>query len=186
MSRAGQGPAIDYHLCLLHKPRNSDVIQRFFEDSAVDILWSDIGVLETTLYRIERQDRPQLHIPNQSTFTNKPSTFSIAIENDPEWQNAYSGWQESLSRYREMKRKCSLFDSYEAESFEAPTIDTNSQIMETQSATDTQKPLNKEFTSRDFLLSIAGTFFSGSEDTSENVKSMVADILLRKYGTRDL
>jgi len=39
-----------------------------------------------------------------------------------------------------------------------------------------------EMTCRDFLLSVSGTFSSGTSDTSVNVKSIVTDMLLQKYG----
>ena len=41
---------------------------------------------------------------------------------------------------------------------------------------------NTEMTCRDFLLSVSGTFSSGTSDTSVNVKSIVTDMLLQKYG----
>jgi len=39
-----------------------------------------------------------------------------------------------------------------------------------------------EMSCRDFLLSVSGTFSSGTSDTSTNVKSIVTDMLLQKYG----
>ena len=50
-------------------------------------------------------------------------------------------------------------------------------------SSSSQEQFDKEFSGRDFLLSIAGTFSSGIGDTSENVKSVLADILLKKYGS---
>ena len=44
-----------------------------------------------------------------------------------------------------------------------------------------EKPKVEVTSSRDFLLSIAGTFSSGTEDTSENAKSIAQNTLLKKY-----
>lgn len=55
------------------------------------------------------------------------------------------------------------------------------QLATPQSATIVADPS----ASAKFLLSLAGTFNSGQADTSENVKTIVAEFLLDKHGNTD-
>ena len=179
LSRASQGPATDYHLCLLHKPQSSDTVHHFFINEGVAKIWSDITQLETTLYKVERQKHSSLYTDAGYPTAN---AFNIST-NDLEWKDANQAWLESQNQYLNMKQKCSLFHSGEAEPLELPIRDSRPQTVEASSNVNVQEQLDVGFTSKNFLLSIAGTFSSGIEDTSENVKTVITDILLKKYGT---
>jgi hypothetical protein len=166
LTRAAKSPITDFHLCLLHHPSQQDKIYSFFSQKSVIDVWSKIQSLDVNLSKIERSYAIKLAIAYQEK--------ADLDENFENWVEAYELWRHYQKNYTK------AFNEFKRSNIVA-NKDNPSHKLKPEHVLD--KPASSKPNGVDFLLSIAGMFDSGeSNETSDNVKPLVADLIAQKYG----
>lgn len=173
LSRSAMGPATDYHLCLLKQPDKNEQTRQFFVGQEVTNLWHDMGLLELELFNFERKKARLSGDLDQCSDLRSNDRDTYRSPQD----EANLHWLALRAQYESVKQTSSLF---QVSDDQLATIDSDISTLEEKSDDIQTRPEAKN-SSREFLLSIAGIFSSGAEDTSDNAKSLIQEALLEKY-----
>ncbi|MBW1649551.1 MAG: hypothetical protein JRJ44_02505 [Deltaproteobacteria bacterium] len=176
LNRAAKSPTTDFHLLITQHPFQRNKYYDFFTDEAV----SDI------LLKMERLDDQNSNLEKKYT-NNWEKSVSIL----PEEEMDHKQWSENnylWSKYHE--------DYYKKLEKVKLTLVDNVGISGTKKLAMEQEPIEQEFVKENsadkpseknginFLMSIAGMFDSGDKNGSKNIKSVVSESILKKYGKK--
>ena len=179
--RASKSPATDFHLCLLYHPSQHNNIYQFFLHEPISDIWSRMRTFDTQLSNFERRYMVrsefvyQLHLKGE-----KPKNREF-VEDFKEWARTHHLWITCHQDYS------SEFEKFRLETIDAKQtvskvkLKSDQEFIENDIIEESKLELSKQ-SGVDFLISIAGAFDSGTNNTSENVKSIVSDFILKKHG----
>ncbi len=180
LDRVNESPAIDYHLCLLKHPSCGINFQKFFTNDPVLTISKELEQLETRLFHLERQYKISSETIHQSASTGEKA--AIGDEDMAQWSHTYTRWLTLKKDYKDQVTKLqqkvdqSTQDTISSKPNADKIIEKNEQLSQ-----DDDDQLSRQ-NGAAFLLSIAGMFTSEPSDTSDNVESIVSNLILKKHG----
>lgn len=176
--RARKSPATDFHLCVLNYPSRRNNIHAFFDSVTISEIWSGMLILENKLSQFERKYRTKSETIYQPYYKREQLHDSKLIEESGDWANTYKTWFTCQKNYEEKFREFLLHQ-----------IDKKRIAVEIEEKTDRKTSENNieaengqlKQSGTNFLLSIAGMFDSGTNDTSQDIEPIIVDFVMKKH-----
>jgi hypothetical protein len=167
---------------MLLYPAQHDKTNNFFTRKPISDIWSRMRVFDAQLSNFERRYSVrsefvyQLHLKGE-----EPENIEF-VEDFKEWANTYHLWiacqQDYSSKFGEFRRETT--DT--KQTFTETKLEADQEIIDDNINVEDSPQESPKQSGIDFLMSIAGMFDSGTNNTSENVKSIVSDFILKKHG----
>ncbi|MBW1616616.1 MAG: hypothetical protein JRJ49_08815 [Deltaproteobacteria bacterium] len=174
LNRAAKSPTIDFHFLITKYPSQRSKCYDFFEDKAV------LGIF----VKMEQLDAQNINI--EKKYTNdlgKPANMRPEEEMEhKQWNKNNELWTKCHDHYYKKLKKINFTDNIEK--FGTKKTSTEQRTIEQELIKEDSVDKPSENNGISFLMSIAGMFDSGDKNGSKNIKSVVSESILKKYGKK--
>ncbi len=174
LNRAAKSPTNDFHFLITKYPFQRNKCYDFFKDQDIADILVEIEQLDAQNTNIEKKHTNDL---------GKPANMRPEEEMEhKQWNKNNELWSKYHERYYKKLKKINFIDNTETFGSKKTATEERTSEKEFIKENKTDKPSKNNGIS--FLMSIAGMFDSGYKDGSQNIKSVVSEAILKKYGKK--